>query len=129
MWTLESLYAEAGLQTTAVFDERALQSPWTKHTRRWLDRASAPTALAIHDAACLLDLEGIIIDGSMSRELLQSFLTAVARALETYDWQGVTRPVVHAGSIGADARAVGGALLPLYANFAPDRDLFIKEHA
>ena len=24
---------------------------------------------------------------------------------------------------------VGGALLPLHANFAPDRDLFIKDHA
>ena len=25
------------------------------------------------------------------------------------------------------AGALGGALLPLHANFAPDRDLFIKE--
>jgi hypothetical protein len=31
-----------------------------------------------------------------------------------------------AGTIGSDARAIGGALLPLYANFAPDRDLFLK---
>ena len=31
-----------------------------------------------------------------------------------------------AGSIGSDARALGGALLPLHANFAPDRDLFLK---
>jgi hypothetical protein len=30
------------------------------------------------------------------------------------------------GSIGSDARALGGALLPLHANFAPDRDLFLK---
>jgi len=26
----------------------------------------------------------------------------------------------------SDARAMGGALLPLYANFAPDRELFLK---
>jgi hypothetical protein len=36
------------------------------------------------------------------------------------------RPRVLAGTIGSDARAIGGALLPLYANFAPDRDLFLK---
>jgi hypothetical protein len=30
------------------------------------------------------------------------------------------------GTIGSDARAIGGALLPLYANFAPDRELFLK---
>jgi hypothetical protein len=28
--------------------------------------------------------------------------------------------------MGADAGAIGGALLPLYANFAPDRELFLK---
>jgi hypothetical protein len=31
-----------------------------------------------------------------------------------------------AGTIGSDARALGGALLPLYATFAPDRALFLK---
>ena len=36
------------------------------------------------------------------------------------------RPAVLEGTIGADARAMGGGLLPLYANFAPDRDLFLK---
>jgi hypothetical protein len=38
----------------------------------------------------------------------------------------VARPRCCAGTIGSDARALGGALLPLYANFAPDRDLFLK---
>jgi hypothetical protein len=28
--------------------------------------------------------------------------------------------------IGADARALGGALLPLYAQFAPDPEVFLK---
>ena len=36
------------------------------------------------------------------------------------------RPALLAGTVGSDARAIGGALLPLYANFAPDRDLFLK---
>ena len=31
--------------------------------------------------------------------------------------------------VDRDAAALGGALLPLHANFAPDRDLFIKENA
>ena len=33
---------------------------------------------------------------------------------------------LQAGTIGPDARALGGALLPLHANFAPDRALFLK---
>jgi hypothetical protein len=47
-------------------------------------------------------------------------------ALARYSWEGVARPQLVAGSIGSDARALGGALLPLYANFTPDRELFLK---
>ena len=54
---------------------------------------------------------------------------AVEAALPRYSWEGVTRPALLAGTIGSDARAIGGALLPLYAHFAPDRDLFLKLEA
>mgnify|MGYP002135423031 CR=1 FL=1 len=30
------------------------------------------------------------------------------------------------GTIGSDARAIGGASLPLLANFAVDRDVFLR---
>jgi hypothetical protein len=68
----------------------------------------------------------VIVDGSFSRELLAALLAAVGHALDSYNWEGVARPALLAGTIGSNARAIGGALLPLYANFAPDRDLFLK---
>ena len=68
----------------------------------------------------------MILDGSFSRELLAALLAQTERALARYSWEGVARPALLAGTIGSDARALGGALLPLYANFAPDRDLFLK---
>jgi hypothetical protein len=80
----------------------------------------------VHTAACLLDLEGVIIDGSFGRGLLAALLRELSEALDGYSWEGVARPEVLPGTIGSDARAMGGALLPLYANFAPDRDLFLK---
>ena len=46
-----------------------------------------------------------------------------------FDARGLTRPRLLAGSIGADARAMGGALLPLYAHFAPNRELFLTTEA
>ena len=68
----------------------------------------------------------MIIDGSFSRALLAEMLAEVSRSLDRTSWEGVARPEVLAGTIGSDARAIGGALLPLYGNFAPDRDLFLK---
>jgi len=123
---LELLYQAHGLDMAAVADDRALQAPWLAHTSVWLQEAAAATALAINGAACLLDLEAVIVDGSFSRALQAALAAALDAALERYSWEGVTRPVLLPGTIGSDARALGGALLPLHANFSPDRELFLK---
>jgi predicted NBD/HSP70 family sugar kinase len=124
--TLERAFAAAGLDQTAVADERALHTPWRRHTQTWLAQAAAAIAQAAQSAACLLDLEAVILDGSFSRSLLAALLAQTSEALARYNWEGVAQPALLAGTIGSDARALGGALLPLYANFAPDRDLFLK---
>lgn len=129
LFTLEKMYDQAGLDTGAVGDARSMQAPWLPVTQAWLALAAPGIALAAHNAAALLDLDSVIIDGSFSRELLVATLAQVDVALERYDWEGLTRPSVMAGAIGADARAVGGALLPLYGSFSPDRDLFLKDDA
>lgn len=124
--TLERAYEAAALDVTAAADARALQAPWLAPTQDWLTRAGGAIAQAVHAAACLLDMEGVILDGSFDRELLAALLAEATAALARYDWEGVAQPELLAGAIGSDARALGGALLSLYANFAPDRDLFLK---
>jgi predicted NBD/HSP70 family sugar kinase len=124
---LERAYSAAGLDPAAATDDRALTDPWRGATEHWLADAGSAVALAINSAACLLDLDGVIIDGSFSRGLRDALQRSVQSALGCFDWQGVVRPAVLPGTIGADARALGGALLPLHANFAPDRDLFLKQ--
>lgn len=123
---LEQAWAGAGLDTAADTQGLALQGDWLPHTERWLQTAGCAIAQAVNSAACLLDVEGVILDGSCSRELLAALQHAVDAALPRYSWEGVTRPQLLTGTIGSDARALGGALLPLYANFAPDRELFLK---
>jgi predicted NBD/HSP70 family sugar kinase len=126
LFNLEQLYSAAGVDVTAANDERALQSPWRLHTLRWCADASAAIAQAVNCAACLLDLEGVILDGSFARELQALLIRDTEAALARYSWEGVSRPQLMAGSIGSDARALGGALLPLHASFTPDRALFLK---
>jgi predicted NBD/HSP70 family sugar kinase len=126
MLNLEQRYEVARLDPAAAGDERALQPPWKPHTEAWLRDAAEAIALAVDSAACLLDLDGVIVDGSFSRELLAALLAALNQALDGCPWEGVARPRVLPGSIGSDARALGGAWLPLYAAFAPDRELFLK---
>ncbi len=123
---LEALYRERGVDLGAVGDDRALQPAWREATAAWLQRAAPAIALAVHNAACLLDMEGVIVDGNVGRGLLAELLQTLDGAMSRHSWEGVTRPALLAGTIGSDARAVGGALLPLYAAYAPDSDLFLK---
>lgn len=126
---LEALYQARGLDVGATVDDRALEPPWREATDEWLRRAAPAIALAVHNAACLLDLEGVIVDGSFGRGLLAALLHALDGAMGRHDWEGVARPALLAGTIGSDARAIGGAWLPLYAAYAPDSDLFLKIEA
>jgi predicted NBD/HSP70 family sugar kinase len=123
---LEQKYRDAGLDGSAALDERALREPWAAITRDWIDEAGNAIAFAAQSACCFLDLRHIIIDGCFSRPLLQRLLASTVKQMGRYNWEGVTRPELQMGKIGSDARALGGALLPLYLEFAPDRDLFLK---
>jgi predicted NBD/HSP70 family sugar kinase len=123
---LEQRFSQAGLDPTAATDERAMQAPWLAHSAVWAEQGGGAIAMALASANCLLDLDGAIVDGSCSRALLELLLEAVTAALRRYNWEGARCPQVLAGTIGADARALGGALLPLYVNFAPDPEVFLK---
>jgi predicted NBD/HSP70 family sugar kinase len=123
---LEQRFVAAGLSAGAVMDARALQQPWLPATGAWMTEAGSAIALAMIASACVLDIEGVILDGSFSRELLAALLVEIRHALDRYNWEGVVRPQLIAGTIGPDAMVLGGALLPLHASYAPDRDLFLK---
>lgn len=124
---LEDMFADAKLDPAACGDERALQAPWSTLTDAWMECAADAIALSINNAACLLDLEGVIVDGAIHRDLLDRLLSKVRNYLGRYNWQGIVRPNVHAGMVGADAIVTGAAHLPLHAHFAPAHDLFLKQ--
>lgn len=123
--TLEQAWLSAGLSLADA--DQVLQAPWRPVTEQWLAQAAPALAHAIHSAACLLDLDGVIIDGVLSRELLGALIQQTEAVMQGPAWEGVTAPRLLQGTVGADAAALGGALLPLHANFAPDRELFLKE--
>ena len=51
---------------------------------------------------------------------------AIKAACQTANWEGLYMPEIISGNIGFEARSLGGALLPIYSNFAPDSETFLK---
>jgi predicted NBD/HSP70 family sugar kinase len=126
VYVLEKRFTDAGFPAAAAHDQRALSAQLWPLCEAWLDAACPALAAAIATAAALVDLDGIVIDGELDRQLLREVLSRTDAALDAFDWQGMLRPRLVEGEIGADARAMGGAILPLYAHFAPRHVLFLK---
>ena len=126
---LELRFSSQGVPPAAAHDHRALAPELLPLTEQWLDEACPGLALTATTAAALLDLDAVVIDGSMDRRMIGEIIARTGRVLDGYSWEGIARPALVAGSIGADARAMGGAILPLYRHFAPSRELFLKADA
>jgi predicted NBD/HSP70 family sugar kinase len=94
-----------------------------------VESAARALAQCVVSGTAFLDIDAVVVDGSFAPAMLTRLIAATQDALQTYDWEGLWPATLVAGSIGSDARALGGALLPLHANFAPDRDVFLKAGA
>jgi predicted NBD/HSP70 family sugar kinase len=93
----------------------------------WIDDVAIGVASAIVAAASVFDFPAAIIDGAFPTSVRQRIVEAVNRRLEDFDRQGLSPIFASEGSIGSGARAIGGACLPLLANFARDREVLFKE--
>ncbi|WP_250514795.1 ROK family transcriptional regulator [Caballeronia sp. INDeC2] len=126
VYVLEKAFAAAGAPAAAAHDERAMSPALRALSDAWMRQTCPAIATGIASSAALLDLEAVVIDGEIDRTLLREVIRRTGDALADFDWQGMTRPRLVEGQIGPDARAMGGAILPLYAHFAPKHELFLK---
>ncbi|WP_020560997.1 ROK family transcriptional regulator [Thiofilum flexile] len=94
--------------------------------QQWLDQAAMCLAYTIASAVSVIDFEGVVIDGLLPAPLIEQVKTKVEQALKQIDSEGLAQPHIIAGVIGAEARALGGALVPFYVNFAPDREVLLR---
>lgn len=126
LWELEERLQALGLDRMAAYDQRALQGVHEAPARQWLAQAAQALAHAVVSGTAFLDLDAVVIDGSLDRAMLDALIAQTHEALQHHNWEGLWQPALHAGQTGSDARALGGALLPLHSHFAPDPELFLK---
>jgi hypothetical protein len=76
----------------------------------------------------VIDVETIIIDGAFPVHVREAIITRTRDAIGRINRQGLSSFRLIPGSIGNAARAMGGASLPLLANFTQDREVLFKEN-
>ncbi len=93
----------------------------------WIAEAAEALAQAIAALLAVIDFEAIVIEGAFPTDVRRRLVERTNEQLARIDRQGLTGAMVVEGSIGRDARAIGGAALPLLAAFARDYDVLFKD--
>jgi len=93
----------------------------------WIAAAAEALAQAIAALLAVIDFEAVVIDGALPLDVRRRLVERTNEHWARMDRQGLTDAVVVEGSIGRDARAIGGAALPLLAAFARDHDVLFKD--
>lgn len=132
---LRRLLDVASMSTLADAMDAAGESSdhlWEQHTHwtvsdavlsAWLDQAAEGLAWATLSASSLLELEAVLIDGWMPPSIRAEITRRTQAALNRLDLSGVTPPVVREGSVGAEARSLGAAAIPLSQRYLLDQNV------
>lgn len=86
----------------------------------WIETAASGLAAATLSASALLELEAVLIDGWMPASIRARITAAARAALLRLDLAGITPPQVREGTVGAHARSLGAAAIPLSQRYLID---------
>lgn len=127
MASLERYMAEAGLAADGLWEtppDWAMPAPILD---RWCGEVAAGLAHATLAATAVLDTEAALIDGWMPPEIRACLVERTAAALARLDFAGIEPPQIRAGSVGAQARSLGAASIPLSQRYLVDPNAFLKD--
>ncbi|AJD39851.1 ROK family protein [Rhizobium sp. SEMIA 4085] len=93
----------------------------------WIQDTAKALAQAIVAAASIIDFSAAVIDGGFPGWVRKRIVSATIREAAKLDLQGVVMPEIIEGVVGAQARAIGGASLPIFARYLTDQNVLFKE--
>ncbi|MBS7541192.1 ROK family transcriptional regulator [Ancylobacter lacus] len=127
IYRLERRLIARGLPGTDIWQSPDDWSKFAEPLEEWMDEAADGLAQAIAATLSVIDFEAVVIDGAFPADVRNRLVARTRQRFAAIDRQGLTDAVVVEGSVGRDARAIGGAALPLLATFARDFDVLFKE--
>jgi predicted NBD/HSP70 family sugar kinase len=92
----------------------------------WLDQAAVALAHATLATAALVEIEAVLIDGWMPVRVRAEIVRRTEAALLGLDLAGIDPPAIREGTVGAEARALGAAAIPLSQRYLIDQNAAVR---
>ena len=124
---LERRLEAVGIEASSIWASPESWSEFGSHLDDWIEDAASALAYAAVGAISVVDFEAIVIDGAMPPTVRDRLIARTAQIFAGLDRRGLSEVEFAAGAIGHDARAIGGAALPLIRNFGRDHEILFKD--
>lgn len=124
---LEKLLRERGIDPQPLYYAADQWIDFGEPLEIWIRDSAAALAQAIVAASSILDFSAAVIDGGFPDWVRARLVAATLEELKKLDLQGIVMPDIVEGAVGAQARAIGGASLPIFARYHIDQTVLFKE--
>jgi predicted NBD/HSP70 family sugar kinase len=127
IFVLEKLLLERGIDPQPLWYSADEWIDFGEPLEIWIRDTADALAQAIVAAASVIDFGAAVIDGGFPGWVRARIVKATVEAVAKLDLQGVIIPDIIEGAVGAQARAIGGASLPIFARYLTDQSILFKE--
>ncbi|MFB2549793.1 ROK family transcriptional regulator [Ensifer soli] len=127
IYVLENLLREQGIDPKPLWYSADGWVDFGAPLETWIRSTAAALAQAIISAESIIDFAAAVIDGGFPEWVRARIVAATREAIRELDLEGVVAPDIVEGTVGHQARAIGGASLPLFSRYLIDKNVLFKE--
>ncbi|NKL17737.1 ROK family transcriptional regulator [Rhizobium leguminosarum] len=127
IFVLENMLRERGIDPEPLWYSADDWVDFGEPMEAWIQDSAKALAQAIVAAASIVDFSAAVIDGGFPSWVRSRVVQATIDEAAKLDLQGVVMPEIIEGAVGAQARAIGGASLPIFARYLTDQNVLFKE--
>ena len=117
LYLLEAEIVRAGGDRAALWKEPQDWCAFEPLLEPWIAHSAHALAHAARSVASVLDFEVLLIDGAFPPSVRARLVAQVRAEIEALDMRGVTVPRPEEAAVGGNARVVGAAAAPIYAQY------------
>lgn len=127
IYVLENILRSRGIDPRPLWYSADGWIDFGEPLETWIRETAAGLAQAIVSAGAIIDFSAAVIDGGFPAWVRRRLVDATFEATRKLDLQGVVMPEIIEGQVGHQARAIGGASLPLFSRYLIDTNVLFKE--
>ncbi|MEM7718070.1 MAG: ROK family transcriptional regulator [Pseudomonadota bacterium] len=114
---LERALRDANVDIGRLRDARDDWSTYAQWVEPWLVQTSHQLAIASINAATVVEVEAILIDGAMPATVRADLVNRTREHIRQYTLTGIAMPDIQEAVVGRNARSIGAALLPIHSKY------------